>query len=205
VKPVITSVSPSSGVAGTTLPITISGTGFGTSPEVSVDDGTSVAVNSSNGTSISATMTIPSAATGGSHNLSVTVAGQTSAAFMFQVRIPTYFEMLGLTPVVGCGSGEVGLAVSATYQVLDQNSSPIQLAGMTPLENAPGTYGQFLTFATPPTTSTTGSFVDTPVTTCFQSPVTQTTCVNVQQTFELAIGTNPPYPIVKGNEPKGMR
>jgi hypothetical protein len=209
VTPSVSGVSPSMAPAGGTQAVVISGAGFGTNPQVSISGGGSAVVNSSTNTTINATLTIPGGSSGGNQNLTVTAAGFSSFPFVFFIQIPTYFKMLGVTPVVGCTWPQVGLAVTAEYQVLDQASNAIQVAGMTPLENAPGTGGQFKSYATPLTTNSSGILYDTPVTTCF-SGVNQTTCVSPQQTFELTVGaTNFPITTVVNRrecaDPLGQR
>lgn len=95
------------------------------------------------------------------------------------VRIPTFFFNSSWMNVQGsCYSPNVGSFFDLTNYVADQSSNRISIAGMTPLEKAPGmaSYGSF---ATPPTTSNTGSFDDYPVGSCFSGlpPETQS-CID---------------------------
>ena len=69
------------------------------------------------------------------------------------------------------------------------------MSGMTPEEhftvNGVAAFNGFKSFATPPTTSASGTFIDVPVGTCFTTTVqTPNPCVNVVQSFELVNGGN---------------
>ena len=104
-------------------------------------------------------------------------------------QAPSYFQAIRAETVGGeCQSGQTGSFYSVTYQVLDQNGSPIAMAGMTPQEhvtvNGSPTFSGYSPFATPQTTASDGTFVDVPVGTCFTT-TTQNLCVSVVQSFEL--------------------
>lgn len=87
------------------------------------------------------------------------------------VQEPTYFFSPSAVNVQGdCYSPSVGSFYNVSYYVADQSSNRISYAGMTPLESSPGMNGTYGTFATPTTTSSTGSFNDTPVGSCFTFP-----------------------------------
>jgi len=97
VSPVITSISPNWGSVGTSaLPVTIAGTGFGTTPPPSVSfDGTGITMTYStrNNTTITGTLNISATAPLGTQNVTVTnnAAGMTSNPVGFEV-----------TPAVTC-------------------------------------------------------------------------------------------------------
>lgn len=95
------------------------------------------------------------------------------------VQKPTYFfSPSAVTVQGGCYSPSFGSFYNVSYYVADQSSNRINTAGMTPLENAPGTNGNYNAFALPSTTSSTGSFNDNPVGTCFTGlPQGHQTCV----------------------------
>ncbi len=83
------------------------------------------------------------------------------------VQVPTYFFASSAVNVQGaCYSPSVGSFFNVSYTVQDQNSNPIAIAGMTPLEKSVG-MTQYGPFALPSTTSGTGSFNDDPVGSCF--------------------------------------
>lgn len=117
--------------------------------------------------------------------------GQLTATSGALVVVPTYFEAVQAVTAAGeCPSGQTGSFFNVKYQVLDQNGSPIARAGMTPLESVAGTGIQSQPFATPPTTASDGTLLDTPVGSCFTtSPPTQNFCVSVVQSFQI-IGPN---------------
>ncbi len=111
------------------------------------------------------------------------------------VQVPTYFEAIdAFTVSGGCDPGMQGSFFSVKYQVEDQNGNPIQVSGMKPLENAPGTNGTYQPFATPSTTAADGTFNDTPVGTCFTNTI-QNVCVSVTQSFQLVDTNNNTYAI----------
>ena len=62
-KPTVTAVSPTSGAVGTSVPVTLTGTGFLAGATVSGTGGVTAAVTSTTPTSVSATLTIPAGAT----------------------------------------------------------------------------------------------------------------------------------------------
>jgi YD repeat-containing protein len=72
--PKITSISPAQGLIGTTVSVTISGQGFGTSPTVQTGPGIAVAVASANSTTINASFAIAPNAPVGNSGVTVTVS-----------------------------------------------------------------------------------------------------------------------------------
>ncbi|HEY5839426.1 MAG TPA: IPT/TIG domain-containing protein [Pyrinomonadaceae bacterium] len=80
--PVINSINPSNGDAGQVVPVTISGTGFGSTPIVDVTGGINVQITSRNNTQITANFTIPSNTTPGNHEVRVTSNGYGGTGFI---------------------------------------------------------------------------------------------------------------------------
>jgi len=93
----ITSISPAFGAIGTTVPVTITGSGFSAGAlTVSAGDGIVVSIDPKNISDgqISVLFIIDSSTTSGSRDVSVTVAGQKSNTVTFQVvcAVPTNFS-----------------------------------------------------------------------------------------------------------------
>jgi hypothetical protein len=140
VTPRIDSISPAQGPIGTTVAVTLSGDGFGSTPTVSAGTGISVTVSSHSGTQIQASFAISASASGGNHGVSVTAGGQTSPTTNFYVQIPTSLSIISgdtSTPEASCtftSGGQqytgCGLTRSFTYQVNDQLGDPIQSGGL---------------------------------------------------------------------------
>src|SRR6185295_1979224 len=88
--PTLASVAPPSGVAGTAVPVTLSGTNFvaGATVNVSGTGVTASAANVVNGTTITTTLTVTAGAQLGSHDVSVTTTGGTSNTAAFTVNPP---------------------------------------------------------------------------------------------------------------------
>ncbi len=88
--PTLTSVSPATGVQGTIVPVTLTGTAFASGATVGVGNpGITVGnVTLGSATQISATFTIAANAAPGPANVTVTTSGGTSAAAMFTVNPP---------------------------------------------------------------------------------------------------------------------
>src|SRR5262249_9885327 len=111
--PSITSVSPSSGVAGTSVPVVITGTGFqGGSLAIS---GTGVAVTGgqvTSSTQVNATLAIASTAAAGARSLTVTTPGGTSNAATFTVTLSA--SGLPVITSITPASGLRGTAVTIT-------------------------------------------------------------------------------------------
>jgi hypothetical protein len=110
------------------------------------------------------------------------------------VQVPKYFGPTGYDPVSClCDSGSVGACIEVQYQTLDQAGAAMQASGITPQELVcvsqfdPPCQEGYSQFATPPTTTSTGTFVDTPLGTCFENPKSNV-CVNVTQQFQAAFG-----------------
>src|SRR5262249_3680951 len=86
--PTITSIAPISGARGTTVNVTITGTGFATGASVSVS-GTGVTVGNVNvvsSTTITARFVISSTAATGGHTVAVTLNGVTTNGVTFTIN-----------------------------------------------------------------------------------------------------------------------
>jgi hypothetical protein len=89
VAPTITGISPAMGLVGTSVSVTLNGSGFnGSNLSIQVP-GITPLVNSSSATQIQATFVIDSNAAGGNHAVTVTASGQTSSSANFYVQIPS--------------------------------------------------------------------------------------------------------------------
>jgi hypothetical protein len=116
------------------------------------------------------------------------------------VQVPTSLKVVSATILQmgnsgnhGCTLGYYGIALDVDYQVLDQNSSPIQSSSMTPQEyivwydgtNNGGfkNIGPTYVSTTSMTTRTDGTFDDAPVELCkavpFTTPLTSTQTIQV--------------------------
>ena len=96
--PTLASLSPNTGAAGTTVPVTLTGTNFVAGANVSVSN-PGVAVNNVNvvsGTHITATFTIATGATTGSVNVTVTTTGGNSGPVPFTVTALTAGQTLAI-------------------------------------------------------------------------------------------------------------
>lgn len=86
----LTSISPTGGLAGTAVPVTLTGAGFAQGAQVSVGnaDVAVVNINVVSATQITATFDIAAAAAPGPAHVTVTVGGVTSAPLTFTVSAP---------------------------------------------------------------------------------------------------------------------
>jgi len=125
------------------------------------------------------------------------------------VQVPTSLKVVNATILQtgnsgnhGCPSGYYGIGLDIDYQVLDQNSNPIQSSAMTPQEyivwydgtNNGGftNIGPTYISTTSPTTRADGTFDDAPVELCkalpFNTPLTSTQTIQVlynSQTYQV--------------------
>jgi hypothetical protein len=109
--PVLTSVSPASGVQGTIVPVTLTGANFVAPAAVAVSNpGVTVGgVTVVSATQITATLTIGAGATTGAANVTVTTSGGTSGPAVFTVN-PAAPVLTSVSP----GSGVQGTSVPVT-------------------------------------------------------------------------------------------
>ena len=117
--PTLTSISPASGVQGTTVPVTLTGTNFvagatvaTNNPGIAVSPATVVSA-----TQITATFTIAANAAPGAANVTVTTSGGTSGAVAFTVPYPA--------PKLS--------AISPTFVVITMNSGTTVIAATVPV------------------------------------------------------------------------
>lgn len=99
--PTLTSVSPNSGVQGTTVTVTLTGTNFISGATTVAVSGTNVTVQNvsvSSGTSLTAQFVIASSAATGARNVTVTTAGGTSGAQTFTVNAAADPQEVPVTP-----------------------------------------------------------------------------------------------------------
>lgn len=215
VKPRITSITPARGVAGAQTGVTIAGRGFGSNPSVLVGGtGVSYSGSGSSASQLTGNLTVAGNATGGNHTVEVSNKGQKSNSVNFFVQVPSEFIPLSLnTANLGCPAGAAGFGAEVNYQVADQSGQVISVAGMTPQEhftvNGTPAFPGFRAFATPPTTSATGTFLDTPIGTCAGPPAPPFNfCVDVIQTFNIVVGSttfNIPTVTTRRDCMQGMR
>ena len=149
--PVITSLNPTSGVAGAA--VTITGTNFGTTQGTSTVkfDGTTAAVTSWSNTSIA--VTVPSGAATG--NVVVTVGTQASNGVSFTVTTPAP-TITTLNPTSGAVGSSV--VITGTNFGATQGTSTVKFNGTTATTTA---WGATSITATVPTGATTGNVVVT--------------------------------------------
>jgi hypothetical protein len=195
----ISGISPSAWQAGQTTPISITGSNFGSNPSVTLDvsDITISNIAVQNDGSINASVDVPANESATTVNITVEPGygsgchagnclmsdpsdgtGQTTAQASIRTSTPAYFFSSRATPVQGgCASSYIGSFFDVNYYVVDQKSNRISVAGMTPLELAPGML-QYGEFAAPPQTDSTGSFNDNPVGSCFAVPLNTQACLS---------------------------
>jgi hypothetical protein len=85
VKPTITSINPQTGVVGTTVPVTISGTNFGTNPSLTTNGQITVTNKQVNGNGTTITANFQIATTAPTGNVSVVVTNVTQATTSFYI------------------------------------------------------------------------------------------------------------------------
>jgi hypothetical protein len=147
VTPSISSISPPQGLIGTTVSVTISGSGFGSNPIVNTVQGITASVQSSSDTSITANFAISATSpVTGSTNVTVTNVQQSlhSNGVNFYIQIPLHLQRINNTCAPnGVGSAVTGTDISIvdcagnvkathacggyenfTYQLMDQQSPP---------------------------------------------------------------------------------
>jgi hypothetical protein len=129
VTPRIDNITPGLGPVDSSVGISIVGSGFGTSPTVSVGGGgITTTVQTSSNTSISVTLNISAEASAGDHAITVTANGQQSNSINFFVQIPTKLERKSISNLDD-QEGGCGVVRHLSYQVLDQNGDPIKMGG----------------------------------------------------------------------------
>jgi hypothetical protein len=134
-RPAVATISPASALRGTTVAVTISGSGFSGGAAVRAPIGIAVSnVRVVNGTTLTATLTIARGATLGANGITVTANGLTSSAMPFTVLGPT---LTSVTPnssrpgrilsvtIHGTGlNGATGVAISGGGITCRMSSTP---------------------------------------------------------------------------------
>jgi hypothetical protein len=109
------------------------------------------------------------------------------------VQVPAYFGPTGYVATSGdCAAGAGGTFINVSDQVLDQNGNPMNISGITPQElvcnSVFGCQSGYNLFSTPPSTTPSGTFNDTPIGTCFGPPAPPTNeCVTVSVKYQAYI------------------
>jgi hypothetical protein len=136
--PRLTSISPTSGVRGTAVPVTLTGTNLGTVETINVSgSGITVSNLSASNTQVTATFTIAPTSTG-QRNVTVTADGGNSNAVPFTVRGAT-------------------LTISAPVPALNTGGTSVKNGTITVTNTASGgTAGAFTFTANPTVTKTAG-------------------------------------------------
>ena len=113
--PTLTSVSPNNGIAGATVPVTLTGTNFvaGATVNVSNPGVTVSSVNVVSGTEITATFTIAADAVTGAAGVTLTTSGGTSGAVGFSVN-PGPPTLTSISPNSGAAGSVVPVTLTGT-------------------------------------------------------------------------------------------
>lgn len=190
-RPTITSITPNRGLIGSTVSVTINGSGFRsgatTIPSMAGITVSNLTVNTSR--RITADFIIAANATGGNRSVAVKVGNQTSRnSVNFFVQIPTSLKVLSKGVYSGnnildngCPSNQpYGFRISVRYQVLDQDSTPKDIDAAVPIKE---NLLDFMTNGQPSAqdvlntsvvtgdmTQNDGTFTDQPIGACAASP-----------------------------------
>jgi len=199
----LTGLSPSRGPIGTTVGVSISGAYFPECEYISIGisgDGVSASgIDWHNPALLTANFAIAADATPGNHSVTVYFNGVPTNSVNFYVQVPTSFTPLTLqTANLGCPTNYIGFGGQVRYEVRDQQGQTMNAPGYTPQEhftrNGDPAFEGFRAFATPPTTDSSGRFLDIPVGTCFEAPPGNNFCADIIQTFNIVVGSTT-YPI----------
>ena len=113
--PVLSGISPASGSTGTSVPVTLTGSGFATGMNLNISGG---GVTTSNltvvsPTQITATLTVGPTAEAGAHNVSVTAGVATSSPARFTVS-GSGFTLTSVSPATGAAGTTVPVTLTGT-------------------------------------------------------------------------------------------
>lgn len=114
--PTLSAISPTAGVQGTTVAVTLTGTNFITGATTVAVSGSNVTVSNvsvSSGTSLTADFAIASGAALGDRNVTVTTAGGTTAARTFTINPPPP-TLTGISPTSGVQGNTVSVTLTGT-------------------------------------------------------------------------------------------
>jgi uncharacterized protein (TIGR03437 family) len=132
--PTLVSISPNSGVPGTTVPVTLTGTNFVVGANVTVSNSSVVVSNVKvvGGTQITGTFTIATTAALGPSNVTVTTTAGTSAAVSFTITSSSSGPTITITPADGA-TASTSPAITVAYSAaagLDLKSLSIAIDGI---------------------------------------------------------------------------
>ncbi len=122
--PTLTSISPTSGVQGQSVPVTLTGTNFIAGATIGVS-GAEITVSNTtvlSATQITATFTIAANAATGAQNVTVTTSGGTSGAQPFTVNLapPTPPTLTSISPTSGVQGQSVPVTLTGTKTSLQE-------------------------------------------------------------------------------------
>ncbi len=130
--PTVSSINPSSGLQGTGVPITITGTNFVVGATTLTISGTAVtgsAVNVTSGSSLTATLIIDAAAAVGTRSVSVsTASGTASISFTVNPGVPT---LASINPSSGLQGTNIQVTLTGTNFVAGATTITISGSGVT--------------------------------------------------------------------------
>ncbi len=112
--PTLTSIAPNTGVRGTAVPVTLTGTNFTTTGTTVTVAGTGVTLSGvtvANSTTVTVTLTIAATAGLGGHNVTVTTPGGTTAPVTFTVQGAT---LASISPTSGARGTTVPVTLTGT-------------------------------------------------------------------------------------------
>ncbi|MBV9036118.1 MAG: IPT/TIG domain-containing protein [Acidobacteriaceae bacterium] len=115
--PTLTAISPTTGLRGTTVPITLTGTNLGgATVNTGTGSGITATVLSINGagTSLTANLVIAANAPTGNANISVTTGGGTSGSKTFSVTAPPPPTLTAISPASGTIGTNVNITLTGT-------------------------------------------------------------------------------------------
>lgn len=168
VAPQITGISPSSVYIGSNnFQITISGSGFGTAPSVSLPSGVTVASQSATDTQITLTVNAAYSATIGNGDVSVTANGVASNTETLLVDGPAYMTV-NLDTYGLCSGCTTTIRRRVSYQIYNYSGTTTNLGNQVISESvsvgtnscSPAGSANFATCAEGFTTSSSGTFTD---------------------------------------------
>jgi hypothetical protein len=135
--PALTSISPSSGMRGTSVPVTLTGSGLTGATAITVSGG-NVAAGSLvvvNDTTVTATLTIGGVAALSARNVTVTTPDGTTGNVTFTVTGPAPPTLTSITPNTGVRGTSVPVTLSGTHltgaTVINVSGAGITVSGLT--------------------------------------------------------------------------
>jgi hypothetical protein len=146
VAPALTSISPSSGVRGTAVNVTLAGTGLGGATAVNAPGSPNITVTNFvavNATTVTATLNLAAATTLGAHNITATVNGAATNPVAFTVTGAT-LGFSAMTPALTTTPANTNtksgtITVTNTAAVGGANSGPLTLTAAPTVTRTAGT------------------------------------------------------------------